>query len=382
MRAAWGDAVMNRPLPGSVFQSLVHFAPDGFFVVDRDGVIVFANAQAETLFGYSREDLVGLPVERLLPERFRARHVDHRVSYARTPRARPMGSRMALKARRRDNSEFDVEISLAPVYTDDTMLVSVTVRDVTDQREAENERRHLLAKAEIEGERNRIAGDLHDGVMQAMYSVGMQLTSFLYDASALTHEERGRINAAIGELNQAIGDARRYVQDLYPAEFDGDLRTSLEDLTRLFAATSGIETSFVSEPLCELKPAVGFELFLLAREALSNVRRHAEASNLLVKLDQEQEVLSLTIRDDGVGFDSRAAVSDGHLGVRSMRRRADAAGARIEFGSAPGAGTEIRVQVPCADGGAAGADRPSFERNSASGAHAPTVQRHHHSADQ
>ncbi|MGE0230033.1 MAG: PAS domain S-box protein [Dehalococcoidia bacterium] len=206
---------MDGPLPGSVFRSLVHFAPDGFLVVGRDGVIIFANAQSEGLFGYSREELIGSPVERLLPERFRADHVELRSRYARAPRPRPMGSRMELKARRRDNSEFDVEISLAPVYTDDGMLVSVTVRDVSEQRDLESERRHLLAEAEIERERNRIAGDLHDGVMQAMYSVGLQLTSFLHDANAVTPEERERITTAIQELNGAIGDVRRYVQDLH-----------------------------------------------------------------------------------------------------------------------------------------------------------------------
>lgn len=338
---------MDGPLPTLVFQSLVHFAPDGFLVVDRDGKIVFANSQSETLFGYSREELTGFPVERLIPERFRGGHAGLRASYARTPRARPMGSGLALKARRRDNSEFDVEISLAPVYTDDDMLVSVTVRDVTDQREVENDRRHLLAEAEIERERNRIAGDLHDGVMQAMYSVGLQLTSFLHDEETLTEDGKHRINAAIHELNQTIGDVRRYVQDLHPAEFDGDLCSSLDDLTRLFTTTSGIHASFVSDlDACELQPAVGFELFLLAREALSNVRRHAEASNVVVALHDQGETLLLKIRDDGVGFDTQGETPMAHYGLRNMRTRAQAVGAGFELESAPGDGTEVRVQVP------------------------------------
>ena len=192
---------MSNPLPGSVFQSLIHFAPDGFLVVDRAGMVVFANAQAEVLFGYSREELMGTPVERLIPERFRASHLDLRGRYSRVPRARSMGTGLALKARRRDGSEFDVEISLAPVYTDEGLLVSVTVRDVTEQRELEEERRRLLGATQIERERDRISADLHDGVMQTMYSVGLLLTNFLYETPTLTDGERGRIDDAIKELN-------------------------------------------------------------------------------------------------------------------------------------------------------------------------------------
>jgi PAS domain S-box-containing protein len=102
-------------------------------ILDRGGTIVLVNAQAEELFGYPRAELVGSPVEMLLPDRFRRRHVRHRLEYIAEPRTRPMGEGMDLLARRRDGSEFAAEISLSPLQTESGLLVSAAVRDVSEQ---------------------------------------------------------------------------------------------------------------------------------------------------------------------------------------------------------------------------------------------------------
>lgn len=122
-------------------------APDAMVVVDADGRIVLVNAQAEALFGYDREDLIGRTVEELVPQRFRDRHVDHRNEYLEKPRVRPMGMGLDLFARRKDGSEVPVEISLSPVHTDDGLLVTAAVRDVTERRKAEQKFRGLLESA-------------------------------------------------------------------------------------------------------------------------------------------------------------------------------------------------------------------------------------------
>jgi PAS domain S-box-containing protein len=338
----------SQPLPASLFQALVHFAPDCFLVVDSGGAIVFANAQAEMLFGYSREELIGSSIERLVPERFREGHTGLRGGYWHAPRARPMGSRLALKALRRGGSEFDVEISLAPVYRDEGMLVSVTVRDVSEQRQLEEDRRRLLATAEIERERNRIAGDLHDGVMQAMYGVGLSLTNVLLTAPHLSTEEQAALEETIRQLNTAIEDVRRYVQDLHPADFSGDLPGSLQTLLGLFAATSGIQSTFENGlgDGQSLDPTRAFQVYLLAREALSNVRRHADASTVTVALSDEGGAIALCVSDNGIGFDPTAAAPDGHFGLQNMRSRAEEAGGRLDIRSAPGEGTEVHVLLP------------------------------------
>ena len=114
----------------SLYRTLIDLAPDAMVGVDEDGVIVLVNAQAELLFGYGRDELLGRPVEILVPDAARAAHPRHRAGYSRDPRPRPMGLGLALGARRSDGSEFPAEISLASVETDTGRLVSASIRDM------------------------------------------------------------------------------------------------------------------------------------------------------------------------------------------------------------------------------------------------------------
>ncbi|MEX2031337.1 MAG: PAS domain S-box protein, partial [Dehalococcoidia bacterium] len=149
------------PLPDSLFRTLIHFAPDAFVVSDQAGVIVFANAESERLFGYSREDLEGSSVDMLVPESLRATHGGHRADYWADPHTRPMGNGLALVARRRDGSELPVEISLSPVYTDDRRFVVVTIRDVS-------ERRQMEAALRLNEERYRVLAENAQDVVYRM----------------------------------------------------------------------------------------------------------------------------------------------------------------------------------------------------------------------
>src|SRR5438067_3368990 len=119
------------------FQAFLEAAPDAIVVVDDRGKIVIVNTQAEKMFGYSREDLVGQSIAILVPDRFREAHVHDRDSYAATPRTRPMGAGRALTGLTRDGREFPVEISLSPLQTPQGSLVMSIVRDITDRRRAE-----------------------------------------------------------------------------------------------------------------------------------------------------------------------------------------------------------------------------------------------------
>lgn len=117
-----------------LFRGLLEAAPDGMVIVDSQGVITLVNAQVEAMFGYGRQELVGQPVEMLVPERFAGMHERYRDGYHQEPRTRPMSLAGDLFARRKDGSEFPVEISLAPLNTDDGVLVSAAVRDITERR--------------------------------------------------------------------------------------------------------------------------------------------------------------------------------------------------------------------------------------------------------
>src|SRR2546423_1132550 len=165
------------------FAMLLESAPDAVVIVDDQGRMALVNQQTERLFGYGREDLLGEPVEMLLPERFHSRHTGHRAGYFADPRTRPMGVGLDLAGRKKDGTEFPVDISLSAIETEQGWLATAFVRDVTernlrlDLERSLAERRVLLAHlmSASEEERQRIAGDIHDDSIQAHRRCGDRL---------------------------------------------------------------------------------------------------------------------------------------------------------------------------------------------------------------
>jgi protein-histidine pros-kinase len=141
--------VTDRKRAEAKFRGLLEAAPDAIVGVNADGTIVLANAQAERLFGYDRTELIGQTVDLLVPDNVRAIHPQRRGGYVQDPRPRPMGAGMELAGRRRDGSEFPAEISLSAIETEEGMIVSAAVRDVTDRKRIEQQLREKNVELEM-----------------------------------------------------------------------------------------------------------------------------------------------------------------------------------------------------------------------------------------
>lgn len=194
-------------LTATVVAGLLDASPDGMLLVNQDGRLLLVNSQIEALFGYSRGQLLDQPVEMLLPDRLRTAHRAHRASYAAGPRLRPMGMGLALTGRRRDGSEFPVEISLSPLSTADGQWTVATVRDATARQSVERERREQA----LTEEQLRIGRSLSDTVIHALFGTGLQLQGLLERADPRT---RAGLEQAIGNIDATIRQLRAAIFDL------------------------------------------------------------------------------------------------------------------------------------------------------------------------
>ena len=197
-------------------------------------------------------------------------------------------------------------------------------------------------------ERSRIGMDLHDGVIQSIYAVGLTLES----ARLLLPDEPAKANdillQAIASLNDAIRDIRNFILDLRPQRFSGDLNQALARLIREFQANAMVPVKFLAPPdtLSSLPLPTSRTIFLTTQEALANVARHARATEVVVEIWNEVEQIVLCVNDDGIGFNIKEqAQSLGH-GLANMKARAEELNGACMIQSTTGEGTQVCLQLP------------------------------------
>lgn len=241
-------------LVGARFRDLLETMPDAIVMVNALGRIVMANGQAERLFGYGPRELTGMPVEALLPQRFRAQHVAHRAMFLDQPRARAMGTGFELFGLRKDGVEFPVEISLSPLETDEGVLVSSAIRDISERKRVERELQQKNAQ---------------------LASAMRAKDTFL---ATMSHELRTPLNGVIGYTGTLL---MRLAGPLTPDQ-ESQLRTVRASAEHLLALINGLlDLAKIEAGKVELS-AESLELAALIGEVLDAVRPQAEAKGLVL----------------------------------------------------------------------------------------------------
>lgn len=199
-------------------------------------------------------------------------------------------------------------------------------------------------------ERQRIGMDLHDGVIQSIYAVGLTLEYINHQAAEGDYSGIGeKLQSVIEALNATIRDIRTYILDLRPRRFDGNnLVSGLKQLLAEFKANTLMAVELKADPEAEaaLELEARLALFHIAQEALSNAARHSRASRMEVRLLSTAAEVTLVLRDNGCGFQAEQVERRMGHGLMNMHDRALAIGGVLTFNSLPGRGTEVGITVP------------------------------------
>jgi len=342
------------------FELLFQSAPNGVLVVDGRGCIVLLNARIEKQFGYAAAELVGKSIELLIPERHRSRHVALRAAYVSGPHSGPMGAGRDLFGRRKDGSEFPIEVQLNPINAKGGTFVSAAVMDISERRRSadaltsalnerdEMRRRFLQAQ---EDERLRLAHELHDQSGQSLAAAMVELKVVEDSIDETSRERLRRLRTRLDHLGRTL---RHVAWELRPPSIDelglsSAIMTYAADWSTQFGIDCDVHCS--DDRIDELPDDIRTTIYRVTQEALTNVAKHAaSATSVSVIIERAGNVLRLTIEDDGCGFDEDARAVAGPdrrgLGLAGMRERLLLIGGTFQVESAPDSGTTIFVRIP------------------------------------
>ncbi|HSC09109.1 MAG TPA: PAS domain S-box protein [Steroidobacteraceae bacterium] len=296
-------------LSSELVRSALESAPDAMVIADATGIIVFANQQVTALFGYAPWELTGQKVECLLPERFRSRHVGHREGFNGEVRVRPMGAGLDLFARRRDGTEFPVEISLSPISDDGRVLVAAAIRDVTERKRIEAE---LVAARESADRANQaksrfLATASHD-LRQPLQTLALlngtlRRTVRDVDATEAVVRQEHAIAAMSRLLNTLLDISKLESGAIKPEPTDFVVETLFEELREEFAGLASDKGLELRVETCNDRAHSDPSLVeQILRNLLANAIKYTHVGHVSIRCQRDVGVIRVQVLDTGIGI--------------------------------------------------------------------------------
>ena len=339
-------------------EGIIQSAMDAIITTDADQNIVLFNAAAERIFCCTGADAVGSPLDRFIPERFRPAHRSHVEAFGVTgTTSRLMGGpRPELVGLRETGEEFPIDASISQVTVEGRKLYTVILRDVTEQRAAEQalkrsfeELREMSASLhEVrEAERTRVARELHDELAQWLTALKMDV-SWLAARLPEGHPQLVARTEKMREVVDAtVGAVRRIASDLRPVMLDDlGLVPAVEHLLNEFSGRTGVPVALDAHLRdADFGDPLATAVYRMVQEALTNVARHARASQVRVTLATEGGALLVAVRDNGVGLEAQAPGRKSY-GLMGIRERAQTLGGSARIHTPPEGGTLVEISIP------------------------------------